>query len=91
MTRNENIFKRIINFIKNNWKKGNLSKVIVQKIAQRKAVYLSSRGQNYLTVAIAEAYAHTNSSISLFQPGLGYTCSIIHSRAKRLGDLTKDH
>lgn len=45
---------------------------------------------HYLTVAIAEAYAHTNSSVSLFQPGVGYTCSITHSRNKRLGDLTKD-
>ena len=68
----------------------NLSKVVVPEIAQGKAVYLSGRGPNYLTVAIAEAYAHTNSSVSLFQPGVGYTCSITHSRAKRLGDLTKD-
>lgn len=37
-----------------------------------------------------EAYAHTNSSVSLFQPGVGYTCSITHSRNKKLGDLTKD-
>lgn len=69
---------------------GNLSKVVVPEIAQGKAVYLSGRGPNYLTVAIAEAYAHTNSSVSLFQPGVGYTCSITHSRAKRLGDITKD-
>ena len=41
-----------------------------------------------MTVAIAEAYAHTNSSVSLFQPGVGYTCSITHSRNKKLGDLT---
>ena len=68
----------------------NLSKVVVPEIAQGKAVYLSGRGPNYLTVAIAEAYAHTNSSVSLFQPGVGYTCSITHSRNKRLGDLTKD-
>ena len=68
----------------------NLSKVVVPEIAQGKAVYLSGRGPNYLTVAIAEAYAHTNSSVSLFQPGVGYTCSITHSRSKRLGDLTKD-
>lgn len=68
----------------------NLSKVVVPEIAQGKAVYLSGRGPNYLTVAIAEAYAHTNSSVSLFQPGIGYTCSITHSRSKRLGDLTKD-
>ena len=40
--------------------------------------------------AIAEAYAHTNSSVSLFQPGVGYTCSITHSRDKKLGELTKD-
>lgn len=69
---------------------GNLPKVVVPEIAQGKAVYISGRGPNYLTVAIAEAYAHTNSSVSLFQPGVGYTCSITHSRAKRLGDLTKD-
>ena len=69
---------------------GNLSKVVVPEVPQGKAVYLSGRGPNYLTVAIAEAYAHTNSSVSLFQPGIGYTCSITHSRAKRLGDLTKD-
>ena len=68
----------------------NLSKVVVPEIAQGKAVYLSGRGPNYLTVAIAEAYAHTNSSVSLFQPGVGYTCSITHSRSKRLGDSTKD-
>jgi hypothetical protein len=68
----------------------NLSKVVVPEITQGKAVYLSGRGPNYLTVAIAEAYAHTNSSVSLFQPGVGYTCSITHSRAKGLGDLTKD-
>ena len=68
----------------------NLSKVVVPEVAQGKAVYLSGRGPNYLTVAIAEAYAHTNSSVSLFQPGVGYTCSITHSRSKRLGDLTKD-
>lgn len=68
----------------------NLSKVVVPEIAQGKAVYLSGKGPNYLTVAIAEAYAHTNSSVSLFQPGVGYTCSITHSRSKRLGDLTKD-
>lgn len=68
----------------------NLSKVVVPEIPQGKAVYLSGRGPNYLTVAIAEAYAHTNSSVSLFQPGVGYTCSITHSRNKKLGDLTKD-
>ena len=68
----------------------NLSKVVVPEIPQGKAVYISGRGPNYLTVAIAEAYAHTNSSVSLFQPGIGYTCSITHSRAKKLGDLTKD-
>lgn len=68
----------------------NLSKVVVPEVTQGKAVYLSGRGPNYLTVAIAEAYAHTNSSVSLFQPGVGYTCSITHSRAKKLGDLTKD-
>ena len=69
---------------------GNLPKVVVPEVPQGKAVYLSGRGPNYLTVAIAEAYAHTNSSVSLFQPGVGYTCSITHSRAKQLGDLTKD-
>ena len=68
----------------------NLSKVVVPNITAGKAVYLSGRGPNYLTVAIAEAYAHTNSSVSLFQPGVGYTCSITHSRDKKLGDLTKD-
>lgn len=68
----------------------NLSKVVVPEIPQGKAVYISGRGPNYLTVAIAESYAHTNSSVSLFQPGIGYTCSITHSRAKNLGDLTKD-
>ena len=68
----------------------NLSKVVVPEIPEGKAVYISGRGPNYLTVAIAEAYAHTNSSVSLFQPGIGYTCSITHSRNKNLGDLTKD-
>lgn len=68
----------------------NLSKVVVPEIPYGKAVYLSGRGPNYLTTAIAEAYSHTNSSVSLFQPGVGYTCSITHSRNKRLGDLTKD-
>lgn len=68
----------------------NLSKVIVPEISQGKAVYLSGRGPNYLTVAIAEAYAHTNSSVLLFQPGVGYTCSISHSRSKNIGDLESD-
>lgn len=68
----------------------NLSKVVVPEVPQGKAVYLSGRGPNYLTTAIAEAYAHTNSSVSIFQPGIGYTCSITHSRSKKLGDLTKD-
>lgn len=68
----------------------NLPKVVVPDVSQGKAVYISGRGPNYLTVAIAEAYAHTNSSVSLFQPGIGYTCAITHSRAKKLGDLTKD-
>ncbi len=68
----------------------NLPKVVVPEVAQGKAVYLSGRGPNYLTVAIAKAYAHTNSSVSLFQPGVGYTCSITNSSAKRLGDLIKD-
>ncbi len=67
----------------------NLSKVVVPEIPNGKAVYLSGRGPNYLTVSIAEAYAHTNSSVSLFQPGIGYTCSITHSRNKKLGDLDK--
>ena len=68
----------------------NVGKVVVPEIPQGKSVYISGRGPNYLTVAIAEAYAHTNSSVSLFQPGIGYTCSITHSRNKKLGDLTKD-
>lgn len=68
----------------------NVTKVVVPEIPQGKDVYISGRGPNYLTVAIAEAYAHTNSSVSLFQPGVGYTCSITHSRNKKLGDLTKD-
>ncbi len=62
----------------------NLSKVVVPEVAHGKAVYLSGRAPNYLTeAAIAEAYAHTNSSVSLFQPGVGYTCSITHSRAQK--------
>lgn len=68
----------------------NLPKVVVPDVSNGKAVYISGRGPNYLTTAIAEAYAHTNSSVSLFQPGIGYTCSITHSRSKKLGDLTKD-
>ena len=68
----------------------NLSKVVVPEVTQGKAVYISGKGPNYLTVSIAESYAHTNSSVSLNQPGTGYTCSITHSRAKKLGDLTKD-
>ena len=68
----------------------NLQKVVVPEISNGKAVYISGRGPNYLTVAIAEAYAHTNSSVSLYQPSIGYTCSITHSRAKNLGDLTRD-
>lgn len=68
----------------------NVRKVVVPEVPQGKSVYISGRGPNYLTVAIAEAYAHTNSSVSLFQPGIGYTCSITHSRSKKLGDLTKD-
>lgn len=68
----------------------NLSKIVVPDIPQGKAVYLSGRGPNYIAVAVAEAYAHTNSSVSLFQPGVGYTCSITHCRNKRLGDLIKD-
>lgn len=69
---------------------GNLPNVVVPDIAPGKAVYISGRGPNYLTTAIAEAYAHTNSSVSLFQLGIGYTCAITHSRTKRLGDLAKD-
>lgn len=68
----------------------NLSKVVVPEIPNGKAVYISGKGPNYLTTAMAEAYAHTNSSVSLRQPGVGYTCSITHSRNKGLGDLTKD-
>lgn len=68
----------------------NLAKVVVPDISQGKNVYISGRGPNYLTVAIAESYAHTNSSVSLFQPGVGYTCSITHSRNTNLGDLTKN-
>lgn len=68
----------------------NLPKVVVPEVPQGKAVYISGRGPNYLTVAMAEAYAHTNSSVSLNQPGIGYTCSITHTRSKGLGDLTKD-
>ena len=68
----------------------NVGKVVVPEVPQGKAIYISGRGPNYLTVAIAEAYSHTNSSVSLFQPGIGYTCSITHSRDKELGCLTKD-
>ena len=68
----------------------NLSKVVVPEVSDGIAVYISGRGPNYVTVSIAEAYAHTNSSVSLNQPGTGYTCSITHSRAKSLGDITKD-
>lgn len=68
----------------------NVTKVVVPEIPQGKDVYISGRGPNYLTVAIAEAYGHTNSSVSLFQPGIGYTCSITNSRNKKLGDLTKE-
>lgn len=68
----------------------NLPKLVVPKIAQGKAVYISGRGPNYISTSIAEAYSHTNSSVSLFQPGVGYTCAITHSRKKSLGDLDKD-
>ena len=68
----------------------NLQKVVVPDVPQGKAVYISGKGPNYLTVSIAESYAHTNSSVSLNQSGIGYTCAITHSRSKRLGDLTKD-
>ena len=70
--------------------KNNLQKVIVPDVPQGKAVYISGKGPNYLTVSIAESYAHTNSSVSLNQPGTGYICSITLSRSKRLGDLTED-
>ena len=68
----------------------NLSKVAVPPIPNGKHVYLSGRGPNYITASVAEAYAHTDKSVSLFQPGTGYTCSITHSKEKKLGDLDKD-
>ena len=68
----------------------NLSKVVVPELSKGKHVYISGRGPNYLTTSIAESYAHTNGSVSLFQPGTGYTCAITHSREKELGDVVKD-
>ena len=68
----------------------NLSKVVVPEIPKGKHVYISGRGPNYLTTSIAESYAHTNGSVSLFQPGTGYTCAITHSREKELGEVVKD-
>ncbi|MEG1022404.1 MAG: CRISPR-associated protein Csx3 [Myroides sp.] len=68
----------------------NLSKLVVPEIPNGIPVYISGRGPNYLTTSIAEAYAHTNSSISLFQPGVGYTCAITHSRKKELGTLDQE-
>ncbi len=67
----------------------NLPKIVVPEIPSGKPVYLSGKAPNYVTVAVAEAYAHTNASVSLFQPGIGYTCSITHSRARQLGMLEK--
>lgn len=72
------------------YEEDDLSKVVVPEVPHGKEVYISGKLPNYLTVAIAEAYAHTNSSVSLNQPGIGYTCSITHTRSKSLGDLTKD-
>ncbi|MEG1009016.1 MAG: CRISPR-associated protein Csx3 [Clostridia bacterium] len=68
----------------------NLSKLVVPEVSEGKAVYISGRGPNYITATVAEAYSHTNSSVSLFQPGVGYTCAITHSRKKRLGTLDKE-
>lgn len=68
----------------------NLSKLVVPEVSEGKAVYISGRGPNYITATVAEAYSHTNSSVSLFQPGVGYTCAITHSRKKELGTLDQE-
>ena len=63
---------------------------IIPKVSQGKEIYISGKGPSYLTVAMAEAYANTSSSVSVKQPGVGYICSISNDENKKLGDLTKN-
>ncbi len=66
----------------------NLKNIVVPEISDGKEVVISGRGPNYINVALGEAYAHTNKSVSYFQPQTkGYTIGITHTRDRQIGDL----
>ena len=66
----------------------NLSKIVVPEIPEGKEVCISGRGPNYVTVALGEAYAHTNKAVSYYQPQTkGYTVGITHTKEREVGDV----
>ncbi len=69
----------------------NLSKIVVPDIPEGKPLFIDGRGPNYITVALGEAYAHTQPSVSYHQPqNKAYVCGITHDRTIQVGVMTPD-
>ena len=65
-----------------------LKNIVVPEIPEGKELCISGRGPNYITVALGEAYAHTNPDISYYQPQTkGYTVGVSHNPMRSVGDL----
>ena len=91
------------NFVRIDWQltdlvydAANLNKIVLPEIPAGKEVILgggpdmpkSGKGPNYIAVTIGEAYAHTNKSVSYYQPkSNGYVCGITHWPQRHIGDI----
>ena len=57
------------------------------RIQSGKGVVLSGRGPNWLSVSLAMGYAHYVPWVGLYQPGMGATVTITHSKDYKLGEI----
>ena len=75
----------------------NMEKIVVPEIPNGKDVVVgggtelypnSGKGPNYIAVAIGEAYAHLDKSVSYYQPQTnGYTVGVTHVANRHVGDV----
>lgn len=69
----------------------NLKNIVVPEIPEGKPLYIDGKGPNYIAVALGEAYAHTQPSVSYHQTQLhGYVCGITHVTSFHVGEFTPD-
>lgn len=67
-----------------------LEKMRLPEIPANKHLIVDGRMPNWMSVSIAESYAHVTKSVSFNQPQVGFTTAISHSKAMPVGSFSKD-